>query len=365
MHYRKDLRIFVRECRSLARAGYQVHYVVADGQGDELLEGIHIHDVGLRRPLPWRFIETHAAIKAKAVELAADLYHFHDPELMRMGLQLKGNGAKVIADVHEDVPKEMLGNTKKSWPRRQLSAFAVDRLEQFILPKLDAVITPTPILEARLASASRRIQTIGCFPDLEGEFPAQPILDTQAADKPYDLVYIGSIGPLRGLIENVQALAGTSWTYALLGDFQGGVAQQLFELPAWKTNVSYLGFTQERTKVLEVLGKARIGMATLLPHPNYATAYCLKVFEYMAMGLAVITSDFPFWQALIDECQCGLTVDSTDVKAIQSAVDYLLTHPAEAQQMGRNGRRAIEQKYNWATQEQLLLNLYYQLLGPP
>lgn len=56
------------------------------------------------------------------------------------------------------------------------------------------------------------------------------------------------------------------------------------------------------------------------------------------------------------------TVDPLDPKAIAQAIEYLLTHPEEARQMGENGRRAVEEKYNWEKEAEKLLALYKELV---
>ena len=45
-HPRHDIRIFVKECASLAAAGHEVTLIVADGQGEEINRGVRFHDVG-------------------------------------------------------------------------------------------------------------------------------------------------------------------------------------------------------------------------------------------------------------------------------------------------------------------------------
>ncbi|WP_327786656.1 glycosyltransferase [Vibrio anguillarum] len=45
-------------------------------------------------------------------------------------------------------------------------------------------------------------------------------------------------------------------------------------------------------------------------------------------------------------------------QTIAEAIDYLVTHPVEAEQMGRNGQKAVQEKYNWGIEEQKLLNFY-------
>jgi glycosyltransferase involved in cell wall biosynthesis len=84
----------------------------------------------------------------------------------------------------------------------------------------------------------------------------------------------------------------------------------------------------------------------------------VKMFEYMAAGIPVIASNFPLWQEIFSTSECGICVNPLDPKAIGEAIQYLMDHPDEAEQMGRNGRKAVEEKYNWVIEEKKLLDLY-------
>jgi len=43
-------------------------------------------------------------------------------------------------------------------------------------------------------------------------------------------------------------------------------------------------------------------------------------------------------------------------------MQYFVDNPQEAEQMGKNGRKAVEQKYNWSMEEKKLLTLYKNIL---
>jgi glycosyltransferase involved in cell wall biosynthesis len=105
-------------------------------------------------------------------------------------------------------------------------------------------------------------------------------------------------------------------------------------------------------KVFDVLVRSHIGLAVLHPDPNYVDSLPTKLFEYMAAGLPVVASNFPLWKEIVEGNRCGITVDPLDPKAIAQAIEYLLTHPEEARRMGENGRRAVEEKYNWEREKE-------------
>jgi glycosyltransferase involved in cell wall biosynthesis len=83
-----------------------------------------------------------------------------------------------------------------------------------------------------------------------------------------------------------------------------------------------------------------------------------KVFEYMAMGLPVILSDFPAWRDMLDGVDCGLFVDPSDPASLAAAMRRLIHDRELAKRLGANGRAAVEGRLNWTTQLAALIEAY-------
>ena len=112
-HPRHDIRIFVKECSTLAAAGHEVTLIVADGLGEEIRNGVRFHDVGPKRGGRFsRMTGTVKRVYEAALALRPDIVHFHDPELIPAAVRLKQAGIKVVYDVHEDMPRQILA---KHW----------------------------------------------------------------------------------------------------------------------------------------------------------------------------------------------------------------------------------------------------------
>ena len=57
----------------------------------------------------------------------------------------------------------------------------------------------------------------------------------------------------------------------------------------------------------------------------------------------------------------NIIVGVNDFENVQEAITYLLFHPEEAEKMGNNGRRAVENQYNWDYEKIWLIELYREL----
>ena len=87
----------------------------------------------------------------------------------------------------------------------------------------------------------------------------------------------------------------------------------------------------------------------------------IKMYEFMAAGLPVVASDFPLWRKIIEGNLCGISVDPKSPEAVRNACVELLENPEKAHKLGRNGQKAVDEKYNWANEERKLIELYAQL----
>ena len=147
----------------------------------------------------------------------------------------------------------------------------------------------------------------------------------------------------------------------LFGRVTDAVRQELAAIDT-KRLVDFAG-TVERSMVIDALCTSQIGMVTEHCTGNAQNAYCVKMFEYMAAGMAIVSSNIPLWERTIHENGCGLCVDPTKPEEIAGALEWLRDHPAEAERMGRAGRRAAQETYNWAVQKEALFALYNKLMG--
>jgi glycosyltransferase involved in cell wall biosynthesis len=356
-----DVRIFHKECKSLARAGYEVTLVASAGE-DGLHDGIVLHALPVWKSRMDRFARGSLAVYRKALEAGADVYHFHDPELIPVALLLRLHGKKVIYDIHEDLPRTI---SYKPYIPRPLCG-SVSRTVQFIedwaCRRFSALVAATPAIGARFDGVNENLAVLNNYPRIE-EIASAPAPGSGSREP--SLLYVGMrITRARGAEEMVRAMGllpeRLQARLKLVGKWDSTeLPAGLAKLPGWE-RIEYIG-PLDRAEVAAELQNAYAGLVILHPEPNYVTAQPVKLFEYMCAGIPVIASDFPVCREIIDQAGCGILVDPLNPKEIAAAMEFLLTHPAEAAEMGRRGYQAVHDRYSWANEEKVLLRLYSKL----
>ncbi|NOZ73210.1 MAG: glycosyltransferase family 4 protein [Chloroflexi bacterium] len=353
-----DTRIFYKECVSLRKAGYEV-VLVAPHERSERVNGVRIHAVPKPASKKERLRRTVWQVYRAAVAENGALYHFHDPELIPVGMLLKLRGKKVVYDVHEDVPAQVLEKEYLNpvWIRRMISK-GVNFSEWVSGIFFDGIVSVVPKVAARFPA--HKSITVQNYPMREFIDRVRPI-ENVAQTSPV-VIYAGGLMRVRSIVEIVKAMdrVGGRAELWLLGEWESdALRRECEQSPGWR-NVRYLGF-----KTLEdtygYLKIADLGLVIFYPLTNHLIASPNKAFEYMACALPMVMSDFPYWRNVYEGA--ALFVDPKNPKDIATAILRLLDHPEEAAELGENGYRAVLEKYNWAHESQKLLALYEEILA--
>ncbi len=359
-HPSNDVRIYVKECQSLAKAGYRVHLVVGNDHKIKDSGDVNIVWVKKREGRFQRMLLTVLDVLRASLWLKADAYHFHDPELIPVGLCLKLCGKKVVYDVHEDLPRQVLNKKWIAKPLRVIISKVMEIVENIAVFFFDGVVAATPPIAQRFPD--HKSITVFNYPILSRYSQVDVNADYQ--QRPHNIVYAGGIAEIRGIHEMVAVLGEIPESYRaklqLIGRFFDDSTYQKIQNQQEWLQVDYHGMITHQ-EVYRAYNQSRIGLVLLHPIPNFIEAYPVKLFEYMSAGLPVIASDFPLWREIIEDSDCGILADPLNIKQISDAICYLFDNPIRAEEMGENGRKAVLEKYNWKSESDKLRRFYERL----
>lgn len=357
-HNRYDVRIFEKECTSLAKKGYDVTLIVNDNYDDETIGNVKIISTNYKyKNRIDRIFNSQKYILKKAIEVDADVYHLHDPELLIIGNKLKKTGKKVIFDSHEDVPAQIID---KQWIPQLLRSIISEIYgvyEKRSVKGYDAVISVTPhILE--------RFEKINSNSIMITNYPIANKIQVRKDNYVNKICFAGGISEQWNhdkIINSIENIDGIE--YILAGSGTKEYLNLLKSLSGWK-KVKYVGKIPH-DDVNDIYSESVAGMALNYSNQIKGTGTLgnTKIFEYMEAGLPVICTNYKLWEKIIDEYKCGICVNPSNVKEIRTAILFIINNKDKAVKMGQEGRRAIKEKFNWNIEEQKLLELYKALLN--
>ncbi|MEI6594936.1 MAG: glycosyltransferase [Bacteroidota bacterium] len=360
VHTIVDTRVFYRECVSLAKH-FDVTYIGIgnfSGMRDGVkIIGVHNPETRLKRLFNTTFKVCYLALKEDA-----DIYHFHDAEMIVFGILLRILGKKVIYDIHENTYEDIMN---KPWVPQRTKFFLGKSYR--LMEWFASLFMPFILVIGRVEFAKRfmtkNYTIIQNFADTN-ELKKFRIADRSKLAN--NLFYIGTVYDyyynFSKLIEAIYLLKQQNKIVQLhcvgyLGTLVERGLQNDENYKAVKDQITFYSHIVHPGG-FEISKICKIGICLKNQPEEILVSHERKFFEYMAIGMPMITCDSHIYKDIIDQYQVGKYVDLEDANALSKTIDNLFTNDAELLQMSKNCITASEQKYDWESQEKLLLELY-------
>lgn len=355
-HRADDVRIFERECRSLASTGkYEVFLAAA---------GAVPADVGVNLiplvPAPssrvGRFTAGPAKVLALTGAVAADLWHFHDPELLPVALKLARSGHRVIWDAHEDYVSQFSEAGAKSW----VPGFARQAVltgTRAMLRQMDkhaaGVVAATSTIASRYTNP--RTVVVGNEARLELFAECRPDFASR------QVLFTGSPGPGHLFREVVEAVAQVPDTSLAVAGREPDPATWAAANRVLGRRLQHLGWLS-RSGLAEAMSASALGLLTYANTPAYAVASPTKAFEFGAAGLPMVATPNEMNVRALGKSGAGLVAADFSSRALADSIHAALADESEWMAASVAGRRWAAREGSWALSEERLLALYTEVM---
>lgn len=352
--------------RGLAQRGHEIHLLAAGYEGwgglsalarpvSTMLNGFHLHHQNIPKALTWmgawgiwrliRAVRPDAIIERYYNFAGVGVWAAH-----RLGIPCVLEVNALIVDPPEVLKRRLddaLGGPMRRWAVMQC------RWADCIVTPLHTTVPPdisrSKIVEMPWGAA------VGRFEEEDDSTP-WPLERGNGRGRLPTAVFLGSFRNWHGVVDFVRAGAlllasGRDYRFVLIGDGpERPDAERLAS--AWPGRFHFTGAIPY-AQVPGELRQATVGVApfTTAPHPALRTAGFfwspLKVYEYMAASLPVVTTDLYPLNEIIHEGREGALFREGDLNDLAAAMDRVLSDPERASIMGAGACARVVAYYSW------------------
>lgn len=362
-HQPQDPRVVFKQCQTLTEQ-YDV-FCVLPRANPAVAPAIHFINVPYFRRVIWRTLLTCPFILVRCLWLRPRLIHVYVPEFLPFAYVFYLLGAHVIYEVQENLHKKI---SLKTINNGFLLVKAFRWFDWLARRHFYLIFTEHGYL-ATYTTLTRPYAVIYNYPLLSFLEPYHRPYHPNPEQPSF--FYIGWLSFERAFDTLVEALAQLKPVYPNFRMHLFGRRQftetELRNLPCYaliQENLRFYGYTDQRI-AFSYADRATVGIALLKPVGDYPDSYTTKLFEYMALGLPVVVSNFPLYREIVERYDCGFCVSPYDSAEVCDKLMYLIKNPEKAKAMGERGRQAVEQYYNWTSEATKLLTFYEHILQNP
>lgn len=357
VHPPTDPRIVLKIAPALA-CKYRVYCCLPHAKATLSQDPVHYIALPYFKYLLLRLLITHFWVLARCLLVRPQIVHIFVPELIPIAGLFRLIGAEVIYEIQEDLAKKF---AIKRYNKAFIFRFLWEKCDRWARNHFSLVFTEDAYVEND-QPISQEWAVIHNYVSLEllhdpSNYPSSPP----------QFIYNGVISWERCLDTMVEAFTILKkeipdFKVHLFGNQQlsSHNAKRLMGAAIVKDHLIFHGY-QDLRKIAYICKGATAGIALLRPVADYAESYSTKIFEYMALQLPVITSNFKLYQDVIENHHCGFCIPPDDARLLAQKLSWLSQNPEAVMRLGKNGRAATQTHYNWYQEQQKLILLYEKL----
>lgn len=363
-----------QEALALIRMGCTVRILAWDrdqkASPTEVLEGVHVERVflaskhGRGNLQVFFYFLLYVKMFWRAFRTSFEVIHCHDLDTLPVGFLLgKVKRTRVVYDAHESFPDMLQGSV------HPLVLRAVERLEKFLIRRVDLVITVGEKIRRHFTvNGARRSVVVGNWKRVE-EYSrtAEQNLAVRAElaipDSALAVVCITNLLRDRKIVELLDAVEADPSVYAVLGG-KGDLEPLIRERAARNPRIVYVGFVNGADIPRYTCAADIVYYGFDPKNPNASFSAPNKLYEALAAGRALITGNFGEIAEVVRNGECGVVLPEYSSATIGEAITTLKNSELRAR-FASNARRLGETTMNWTRGEETLFEEYSALLSKP
>lgn len=371
IHPAKNLRILNRQCCSLQQNGWDVTLIAMSEEGTYNDMGIRV--IGIKRwKSKWQRVKTVLGIMCKAYKQKADIYHFHDLDLLIPAVFLKLLTRKpVIYDIHEFYSINKPRRLPNIWPIRQIASvltWSIETIAGMVCGYISAVHE----------DLVRRFSKLGCktvytpnYASID-DFVPVPVSDEEWEQRRKTVIHTGTLDPeekgslllldiakeIRKRRQDIEFIV----TRRFFAKFQEEAMMKKMALADYQGIIQFIP-SVDGSELPKVVRQGGIGLSTVQNVSQNKLAVPTKFFEYMSQAVPIVASDLPPSRKYIGDEECGILVKPDSPEEYVEAIIKLVDNPELAKKMGRKGQKAFAERLNWSDVEKRLVEFYESISG--
>ncbi len=367
VHSIHDTRVFSRECLSLAK--YFDVTLIAIGNFSGQKQGVRIIGIPLAKTKLERFFGTTFKVFVSAIKTEADIFHIHDAEMLPFALVLGLLGKNVVYDIHENTKQDIL---LKPWLKQDLKAKAA-RMYDALLKFSSRFVHYIPVVANDqflpiFHVKHKQYTVIQNFADVD-EMRKYKVEDRLILPNNH-IFYVGMIKDMyydfNVLIEAVHQLKQKGFIVFVhaVGYFGANVKHDFEDNKYWhevKEQIHFYG-KLSMDSAYKISMQCKLGICLKNQPEEILVSHERKFFEYMAVALPSVFCQSKIYKDINDMYKIGEAIDLKSAEQMALAIQTILSNEDEYRLMQANCIKASEEKYNWKSQENLLVNLYESLI---
>ena len=370
LHPPFDKRVFDKEAKSLAAAGFEVLHIAPGTIGTQFRSGVLVKTYEHPKDLLGRAFSI-LALCRKAGTVDADVYHCNEVDSWLAGLLLKFlKRRRVVFDVHEHYPTTFGYGQFPSW-LKSISALMIRALYLCLTPFTDYLIFAKKSVAADFPRSVDKSAIVYNYTPLRNKTISirdVPSTVRNIFEGKFSAVHLGLINKDRGWPQLLSALTKVTipnFQFVSIGTFNDGSEKEFWE-SAMKLGVEnrvvlcpWVPFQEAYWHLL----CAQVGLVLFQPDDlNGVYGLPHKMFDYMLAGLPIIIPEFAIEIApIVKKFDCGILIDTSDPDKIAEALNSLGRFEKKSKSMGARGRQAVIEEYNWESQSKTLVKIYREM----